>query len=239
MHVSNKERKMLQLGYLVIFLLCALFLSTPSHAQDVYNFYFQKNAGPAALAAQEQLQAPPAQIQTTSAGNVSVATQPLVATPAVPELKRWELAPVVSMMAYKPESHEHDYVHSRGYGLAGGYRHNKFFMVDASAHALKMENNRSLNEFSAGVLVTPVHINFFGYEFIEWGLGAGFMTGRNMQSRWDHNSGQLNIDREAQVVQPYISTRVAFNLTDQLAITGDFRGGKFGTQSVWGLKVRF
>jgi hypothetical protein len=220
---------------LMTIILIALTFSGKAFAQDVYNFYFQKNSAPAIQ--QASLPAP--------AANTSTAPLPVMAPPVAEDFKKWELAPTQSWMNYRLQNDQgHTYApngvqedNARGFGLTGAYRFNKFIATDGSAHSLKRTNGQSVAEFSGGVFITPIHINFFGHELIEWGLGAGVMTGRRKVAT-DLLPGSYSV-RESRVIDPYLSTRIAINLNSQVAVTGDIRGGKNGTQSSLGLRFRF
>jgi hypothetical protein len=222
-----------------IILFLVLVYSGKTLAQDVYNFYFQKNT-PAVST--EEVEQP-------------ISTQ-AVATPALtsPELSRWEISPGVAWDAVPSRvsssgwgEYDSNYGAS-GFSLIAGYRFNRFIALDGALSYTKVSSDgidHGMFDGSIGGLATPIHINVFGYELIECAFGAGVMTSSLLRTTrdWENNIDRLN--GSSKIFTPYASFRLAVNFTPEVAVFLDAKGGLGGGSSsdtsrgTAGLRVRF
>ena len=231
-------------------IVAVLMVTFRSLADDVYNFYFQKAAGPHTViqgggqnpdtvikddGSVVSAAAIPAATPTPAASSgQSVAAVPTPA-PAAPKLKHWEVIAGAGVVADETGRY-------RGETLGVNYNFNKYVGVGASLiHApeavnsgndgLGFSRDHSL-DWGAGVTITPVHIELFGWDTIDIGLLAGFMSAT-------HRSELTGAD-ERRVIT-YLGPRFTLNFSENVATVWDLRlqnNVRYGQMS-WGLMVKF
>lgn len=230
---------------LIVFSVFALLVSSRSDAQDVYNFYFQKNA-PTATTVTPTQSAPvstseegPTQAKVES--SKSVAAQ---AEEKKDDFRRWEMMLSYAAVSFTTNETEVDGLDRRGEyemgtnasgtGFMTGYRFNKYVSVDGAFYYIKTKNvgaSRPYVNGGLGFMITPLHINLFGYELIEFGVGGGVVTTNKLDTDYNLSTGESVVTDEARVFAPYAGTRIAVNLVPQLALVVDGRtviGGETG-----------
>ncbi len=254
--LSPKELSM-RWFILVVFSVFALLVSSRSDAQDVYNFYFQKNA-PQQNPALSPAAPTPATVPAAQSTTISEAPAASVAAVTATEKKfrRFEFG-----VSYGSTSFSEEYKYSdsqgedrfemsnggTGFGIQGGIRFNKYVALDGMFNVTTIkseeyEDRTRLYQGSFGVLVTPIHINLFGYELLELSASGGVMNGQKAVVKSDFTKDKLqDIDH---VYGAYAGGRIAANLTPELAVFFDGKqmlGG--GNKSIemyqLGLKYRF
>jgi hypothetical protein len=266
----------------------ALFYSTRSDAQDVYNFYFQKNSplmgvppvtpqanqqmpiAPMTPQADQQMPIAPVTLQADQQMPIASVTNTVSAQTNPPAMdtkaiKRFELG-----FGYAAQTYRKTYTGSSpddnfnsdgatGFGLLLGYRFNKYFALDLAASVTNnhdTDETRRMPQGSFGLLITPVHINLFGYEFIELAGTAGVMSGQRIvatSGSWvvsspnntsSSYSTEEKVEKKETVFGGYVGGRLALNLTRELAIFGDLKQmigskNKEIAMGMAGLKYRF
>jgi len=238
-----------------------LFLLTLScsaaHAQDVYNFYFQKKSPEAsvpdaAVTGPAKTSAPPAAAEGVAPQGTETQRP---AEPVEKKFRHFEFGVAyattqfhedfryVSTLETYPQSNS-----GTGFGIQGGIRMNKYVALDGmfNVTTVKSEEYKGRNRLyqgSLGVLVTPVHINLFGYELFELSASTGLMNGHKYKIDYDALGGDEVKDGKI-VYGLYAGARIAANLTPELAVYFDGKqmlGG--GNEEIemyqLGLKYRF
>jgi hypothetical protein len=142
------------------------------------------------------------------------------------------------------------------YSLQGSYRFNRFVAAEAGVIYSTKWQSEWMNDDSKlgdgkdldgnlGIALTPIHINFFGYELLEIGILGGFMTQTQIKNIADSEGWSTNDIKKAdhrKAIVPYLGPRLGVNLTSDLAILVEARlkpqsdGGGFASV---GLKYRF
>ena len=225
----------------------ALFYSTRSDAQDVYNFYFQKNM-PFSPQGTTTAPAAPTSIAQPAPGAPATlaAPAPSPATAAAPApLKKFELglgyASQSYAKAYTSDGPADGFVRDggAGFGLVAGYRLNKYFALDLAASVTnnhESEETRRMPQGSFGLVVTPIHINLFGFEFIELSATGGAMSGQRMTAKagggviTSSDDGTVasttteeQILKKETVFGAYAGGRLGLNLTSELGLFLDYK----------------
>ena len=214
-------------------LVAVVFYSNISPAQDVYNFYFNKNTKPGAVNLQPDPNAAnpvvntPAQTPATVAPVPPLApvnTQAPITQPKVAkdDFKKWE----VGVGTYSSSSWGKStnvfgdrYHHAEGLGLVGAKRLNKYFSLDATVANLEDSDlNIDYLYFAAGIVITPLRINLFGHDLIELGLQLGLQTNQDVSVTEDINSFEIESTRETLTVNPYLGIKLGVNMTKELAL---------------------
>jgi hypothetical protein len=231
---------------LVVFSVFALLVSSRSDAQDVYNFYFQKNA-PVPVTTTNATATPPATATTEPAlENKIEAAKPVAkSVEEKNDFRRWEMmlsyagGGFITNEKYTDRSfgtpgESETSTNVRGTGFMTSYRFNKFVSVDGAFYYLKTENVQTPNPYvngAMGLMVTPLHINIFGYELIEFGVGAGIALTNKLDTEYNAITGDVIVKDENRIYAPYVGTRLAINFVPQLAAVADVRsivGGDSG-----------
>jgi hypothetical protein len=191
-----------------------LFVANTAQAQDVYNFYFQKNQ-PARNNVTEKALEVSAPRPVSQAAVVKPKEEKKV------ELKHFEFGVskgYTRVMIDDRVTGYDDLIEAEGVGLQGAYRFNKYFAVDGALNITEIdsvnydEERSRLIDASLGVAVTPIHITLFGVELIEFSALAGVMSG---------TQGIVNRDDTLEMERVYgahIGLRLGINLTSQLAL---------------------
>ena len=174
--------------------LLAITLHSTAHAQDVYNFYFQKAPGSVVtptptVAPQPQTSLPPAPTVTAPvASPIAQATVVAATAPATTEEKpkfyNWNVQLMRTSVA-DAYSDVVPRIRDR-LGLEAGYRFNKFFAATAGMAFGSIYSNWKAetgtevsNSFIpyGGIRINPLHLNIFGTEMLEIFAHAGVMYG--------------------------------------------------------------
>lgn len=244
---------------LVVFSVFALLVSSRSDAQDVYNFYFQKNAP-----------VPGTTTNSTASPAATVTTEPAVenkieaAKPAVKpveeknDFRRWEMmlsyagGGFITTEKYSEDSSifndQETSTNVTGTGFMTSYRFNKFVSVDGAFYYLKTKNVQTPQPYvngALGLMVTPLHINIFGYELIEFGVGAGLVLTNKLETEYNTITSDVIVKDEKRIYAPYVGTRLAVNFVPQLAAVVDVRSivggdsGAGGGLMQLGMRYRF
>ncbi len=244
---------------LVVFSVFALLVSSRSDAQDVYNFYFQKNAPVPTTTTNSTTAQPAASVTETPAENKIEATKP-TPKPAEEkdEFRRWEMMLSYATVSFSTNETEissldrrDDYemsTNATGTGFMTSYRFNKFVSVDGAFYYIKTKDvgaSRPYVNGALGFMITPLHINLFGYELIEFGVGGGVVTTNKLDTDYNIDTQESVVTDEARVFAPYAGVRLAINLAPQLAIVMDGRSvvggdtGAGGGLAQLGMRYRF
>lgn len=258
-----KELPVRLLLIFVLIIASILIGSSPSHAQDVYNFYFQKNMGatPNIVTPQGPASSPSAVAATPVAPVANQVSAEVATTPLEKAaFKKWDIGIAKTWMATPTETkdlfYDDKYTYKDAptkdaYNLSGSYRFNRFVAAEAGiVYSTKWQVDRSeMGEARSvdgniGIALTPIHINLFGYELIEIGILGGAMTQTSykMQKTFNDTKDETKKIDEKKSIVPYVGPRLAINLTQDLAIVMDARlkpqsdGGGFVST---GLKYRF
>lgn len=226
-------------------------MSAPALADDVYNFYFQKSqnatemtqvkngvaASPTKANLSDVAEKDEAATDTKTpspAAKTQIATK--IEQPTEKEYVRkfWQVEVGTGQFA------DHEKRVSDGYSARLGYGFNKYFGLEGQlmgGGATASDKNISGEYFSYGtpgrsyfagafgMKVTPVHIEFFGFDLIDLSATAGAMTatGRDPGSAHDFR------------IAPYLGGAVAINLAERLAVVFDGKledsDNKFGQMS--------
>lgn len=253
-NATNPTKEISVRFFLLVVLLIAsiLIASTESHAQDVYNFYFQKNQGAMAGGGVTPLTTTDmmAPNQPQAAGPMTNKVQAnLVQTPVTAQtLSKWELGAYKSWIGaqstttskdnFSPTSYKYKGpINVDGFSLIGAYRFNKFFTAELGAFIgtgwaggneshNAIDNGKSYDG-SIGFAVVPIHINLFGYELIEIGINGGVMTQTEYKLTENYNDAtrkyDMKLDKKSKNIVPYLGPKIAVNLTKDLGITIDGR----------------
>jgi hypothetical protein len=229
---------------LVVFSVFALLVSSRSDAQDVYNFYFQKNA-PVPVTTTNST-ATPAATPTTepAAENKIEAAKPLMKPVEEKDsFRRWEMMLSYASAGFTTyEKYANDSISgegetsttANGTGFMTSYRFNKFVSVDGAFYYVKTKNVQTPQPYvngAIGLMVTPLHINIFGYELIEFGVGAGLALTNKLKTEYNTYTDEITVKDEKRIYAPYVGTRLAVNFVPQLAAVIDARsivGGESG-----------
>ncbi len=242
--------------------------ATESRAQDVYNFYFQKNTaaqaplGPLvttpATGSSSQSAAPlPTQLPATT-----VQTDVKRLSPVKADFRRFDvtvakaqvISPTVTTYQVTEDNLYNDKykgVEARdAYSLVLSYRFNRFVASDFGlTYSTSWKNSDPLIrgmgkgvdlDGNLGIALTPIHINFFGYELIEIGVLGGLMTQTKFELFEKFDAGEGTFKNKSKIVVPYLGPRLAVNLTQELGLVldGRIRTDNSGIASL-GLKYRF
>lgn len=242
------------------FLCFGLILSgSVARAQDVYNFYFQKtdhanemvqvkNGEPVAAT---KASAPKAGETASTSATASVSTSD-AAAPETTTNVATNVAAKNSSMTEKKDywrfgfgfARLTDHVRigqSKVYALSVDYGLNRYFalesqLVGGTVYAYDTGSfGASSTAFagSLGLKATPVHIDLFGWDFIDLSISGGAMT--SMGSNQSPNENTLKI-------VPYVGGEVAVNVAKNisLALNGKFESGddQFG-QAVFMAAYKF
>jgi hypothetical protein len=244
---------------LVVFSVFALLVSSRSDAQDVYNFYFQKNA-PVPTTTTTAL--PTATPVDAPVENKIEAAKPVPPQNESEQLRRWELMLSYAGGSFSAEERTTDssdlgepdtgtqqsFVNGEGSGLITAYRFNKFVSAEGAFSYLKTKNSqadleKAYHNFGLGLMVTPLHINMFGYELIEFGVGGGLASTYKFDTTYDYANRKTKVDKEKHVFAPYAGIRIAVNFVPQLALVVDSKkilgSGQGGVLGQIGLRYRF
>ncbi len=219
-----------------------LVASQAVSADDVYNFYFQKAPGPTTVIqggaqkteAQTVEPIPSQPVAAPIKEESAVATSaPAPIVEKKSEFKNWELAAGYALVADEIDQF-------KGWGIAVNYNFNRYLGLGAGfVHANDEEFNhykdnagRTPFDFHIGAIVTPIHMQLFGYSFLELGLTAGFMTQAKLESKG-----------VVRTTPGYIGPRIAINFTQNFGLIADIRtipinGARYG-QATTGLRMRF
>ena len=256
-----KTKEYLVRIFLFAIVLISLFFSfiAPTHAQDVYNFYFQKNQGVTSSGTTTPGAQPSPKSEASPENTDKKETQAAAAaTEKIEKLKRWELGvyktwagDTVESVASNDGDMGDDVITSNAFSVQGAYRFNKFFSLDAGVFVSTspqsqmytyLSDSKDVNG-SLGIRITPIHINLFGYELIEIGINAGVMSMREYVvddiNAYPQEPKEIS---NKKVFKPYLGPQIAINLTPELGLIVDGKlqpktdGG--GYASV-GLRYRF
>jgi hypothetical protein len=234
-------------------LIAFTFTTQIANAQDVYNFYFQKtdhanemvqvkNGDPLAAPKSSTTVVDPSTGETKTvapalkpAEAASVATA--VAAPSSKDEKKnfWRLE--MGLAAFT----DHEKQVMQAYGSRLEYGFNKYFGIEGQivgGKPFNMTDNSqdgyNSNYFAGalGLKLTPIHVQLFGWDFIEFSALAGAMsaTGRDWDSRHQFR------------LAPYVGAAVAVNITDRLSVAVDGKFEDFDQaygQMTGGLAYRF
>lgn len=247
-------------------LLIALITSTPAMAQDVYNFYFQKNnpgttattptaPGTPGVDQKAVTASPETTASVPAANNVKTDLKQEDKTSAI--LKRMELgigkAWVNSNSKRKTPSNDtsDDSVQREAIGILGTYRFNKFvaaeggFFITTGWQEVSKEYDKVANgqgfEGSVGLSVTPIHLNVFGYELLEVGITGGMMSITKYKAKEKTNgNGETEIDSgdANKIYGVYFGPKVAVNITPAIAAVFELKNVN-GLASTSSLAVRY
>ena len=236
-----------------LLLLALSFPFFPAGGDDVYNFYFQKapgpvtvnQGGPAKASPTEKAAAPTSGEESdgddvessaptptppkSGASSIAVAPPP----PQKPGHYKWQLTLGRSQVVQgidQPGYHRH--AHYNAYGAAAKYSFNRYVGIDAGLIISSNGGQISLGDAfqaNAGVSIIPLHLQLFGFELLEVGILAGFLTA---------SVGPNPSDR---AVKAYTGIETNINFSEQLALTTRYKmydGVDFGHGLV-GLSYRF
>lgn len=230
---------MMSLIKLILIILIVLSAAVLARADEVYNFYFQKEPG-AQTVPSVTVRPEPSEV----AANVAAPSP--ASAPDKPGFRRWEfsLGPVLKA--------DRQAIWEGGLFLTQ-YNISRYFALDAGilrattsrtyAVGLPEGDNSDLDayDFSAGITVTPIHVRVFGSDVITVSAVGGYMSTRQHGVWWDQ-SGRGERFQQARVWKPYIGPAVAINFNEQLGIYGQWRlqqdDTRYGYQS-FGLTARF
>lgn len=230
---------------LVVFSVFALLVSSRSDAQDVYNFYFQKNAPVPGTTTNSTVTPAPTLTTEPATENKIEAAKPLMKPVEEKDaFRRWEMmlsyasAAYTTYEKYSDESfgsgEEEMSTVASGTGFMTSYRFNKFVSVDGAFYYVKTKNVQTPQPYvngAIGLMVTPLHINIFGYELIEFGVGAGLALTNKLNTEYNTYTNEVVVKDEKRIYAPYVGTRLAINFVPQLAAVVDARsivGGESG-----------
>lgn len=136
-----------------------------------------------------------------------------------------------SSIGYYDSSYISNEYYAGGWGLVGSMRLNKYISVDGAFASLKVDEMYGGGDqflyLSSGVTITPLRLNVFGHDLVELGLIAGMMTNQSytFEENESNNYEYEKVD-EVVTVDPYIGLKVAFNLTNKLAIAFEGKSSK-------------
>ncbi|HEX4925400.1 MAG TPA: hypothetical protein VFV50_15005 [Bdellovibrionales bacterium] len=238
----------------------------PVFAQDVYNFYFQKGAPPATViqggaGQRSEAQALPSQVQPEQAPSGAPASPSETSEVAttVTKLnaasdrgyKSWELQVGPAYVADVQG-------HWTGASLAGQYNFSKY--IGLQLGVLYAPKNDAYGEMydkdqawdaSLAAVVTPVHVNLFGREFLQVSALGGFMTTRKSElvsvPSYDYGYGTYRYETretssQTRVVKPFLGVGLALNFAQSFGMYAQAKviseNSAYG-QANAGLVVRF
>ncbi len=256
--------------HILIFISLAVVLmaSTESHAQDVYNFYFQKNTGAQAplgqlaptqtsgLSSESTAPLSPPLPPTTVQADAKISSEPKKAFRRfdVSFAKAWVGSPTAVTDRVGSFGNYNGVDTREAYSLVLSYRFNRFVASEAGLivstnwqsedpEKRGMGNGKDIDG-NFGIAFTPIHINFFGYELIEMGVLAGFMTQTQfeLETEAESYSNDGFFRDKSKTVIPYLGPRLAINLADELAVVLDGRlmpKSNGGGMASLGVKYRF
>lgn len=246
--LMNSDKLKLALALIAVAMVA---LSNEARAQDVYNFYFQKSAtqpsAPSGVSTSSETAAPsstpaaapapapaaaaaPAPKPTEATPSASLAAT--VPPPAKDEYKRWQ----VNVAYGKSVDYEKDF---RGLSFGGDYGINKYFGFQGQIFTGKVMNrygdrlnddNTTQFAGSLGVKVTPIHVQLFGWNFIEFAALAGVMSSTGRQAHHEFRFA------------PYVGGGVTVNFSENVAFVSNVlfdEGESAYGKSTSGLAVRF
>lgn len=235
---------------LLMFSVLSLLVSTRSDAQDVYNFYFQKNGATAPTVTTPGTPTPAATALPPAPVNQIEANQPEKSTAPKSSIKRFEigLARATTKISVLDQKFLDEYPQTgEGYGIQGGIRFNKFFAADFTFNVT--ENDNSFNEpikfydGALGLLITPVHINLFGYELFEISGAFGGMSGTRLTLQSDTNEpNYLSVIDQERIWGGYAGAKIAANITPDAAIAFDAKqmlGSQNGNIEMYQFSLRY
>jgi hypothetical protein len=239
----------LKIMYVVVLAVSFIAVAAFAQGNDVYNFYFQKAPGPqTVIQGGGQAQQPSSVVvkdgevvqNTSSQSQVpavppATSSQNVTSVPTAEELanakKTWEVFGGVGLVGEGFDQH-------RGYSLGANYNFSKYFGVGVAAtyapetlvlgsgySSYTRERVGSPWDGAIEAIVMPLHIQLFGYDFLELGVVGGAMT---VQS-----NKQLH---------GFWGPRIGININPNFGLIGEWRttGQDLGiTQFTGGLKVRF
>jgi hypothetical protein len=214
-----------------LFFVCILPIASTALAQDVYNFYFQKNMSPqfpvTGSSANKPATQPAVQKVTSVENPETTATQNKT-------FRRFEFGlsygttSFAEKFEYSDSIYDDDFEMSNGgtgFGIQGGIRFNKFFSLDGMFNVTEVkseeyDDGRKIYQGSLGLLVTPIHINLFGYELFEISASGGLMNGYKAVIS-ANDFGEDKLQDIQNVYGGYAGARLAANLTSELAVFFD------------------
>lgn len=256
------ESMVLEISVAVVVLGALAAVSASAHADDTYNFYFQKSPGGAAAASGANSSAPlsPQDATAAPAGPVQQNKTAIPPAPALetPEFKHWRFGfgptHVIDGFQYAGD------VARWRVGLSLGYDFNKYFGVEGMmAISPNTGENKHLYGQSlfvlptVGLTVTPIHISLFGRESISIGLqgGAMYLSTNKDPIPYREEIPGVGVSSgtylTAEVNDPrlyaYLGLDIGFRITDSMNLTlqskGPFVGSGAYTMAMTGLNVRF
>lgn len=220
----------------ITFTAIAVFAQQYSSGNDTYNFYFQKAPGPATVIQGSGAQQPPPTnvikegevVQTAPTAVSNPVAQSLTPAPTATEqanaAKKWSIYGGYGSIVSNPSSHQ--YINARGYSFGLTYNVSKYFGAGVSAtYAGNVEFTNALSkkrtspwDTSAQIVVTPIHMQLFGYDFISIGAVGGVMTAAN-----DLEYKSDNEIEEKKHVVAFLGPRVTMNINPTVGVIGEWR----------------
>lgn len=214
-------------------LLMTLILVNTSiaHAQDVYNFYFnKKNENQKTMIETGSGQGSPT-VSVKNEDNTIVADTPVKNFEK--KFKNWEFTlGVANTYSWDgewnraPSDANYDlenYYMAKGYSLNASKNFNRYFAGDLGISFLETTSSDDVEDFvnfKAGFAFTPIRINMIGHDLIEFGALFGmasfqqFTVKRSYMDDWEEG----DIVDQVTMVRPYLGLRFAINFTEKIGI---------------------
>ena len=112
-----------------------------------------------------------------------------------------------------------------GLGISASKYFNKYIGSDFGLSFLNVNEiygDESFIQARAGLVVTPLRLNIFGHDFLEFSGIAGFANFKRYTIEYaDDYASKGEIVGDTNVIKPYLGIRVAFNFTDKVAFVID------------------
>ena len=218
-------------------------LANQASAQDVYNFYFNKNnQNQKAQIMTGSDNSPSTGIPTENENVINTASPKAeskteVNTTPKPENKfdNWEFmvgtansygwGGYVEWDSYSDIDINNDY-DAKGIEIGVSKNFNRYLGADFRMSSMSLQNIDGTEDFynaRAGFSFTPIRLNIIGHDFLELGAIFGIGTFQKFQVENDFGAGGGGWDRgtvvdQVTVARPYFGGRLAFNITDKVGL---------------------
>lgn len=247
----------------ISFAAVAAFAQQYNAGNDTYNFYFQKAPGPQTVVQGGQAQQPQPTTVIKDGEVVQSAPSPVAQPQPIQQAAAQNAAPVQTVAeqananrtwnlyggigsVYHETGSAGGGYSAKGYSIGLGYNVSKYFGLDATAiWADKASHTQATNssfqrnnawDGSLGVVVTPVHIQLFGYDFIQ--LSA--LGGLKSFTKSVGSSGGDSLT-EVKSAVAYLGPRITVNINPNFGVILENKwavGDTVSTQATLALNVK-
>lgn len=222
--------RMFQIQFFIL-LVVLLLLPILVHAEDTYNFYFQKAPGPSVVnqGTRGHTDSIGAELKTDQGVGTSVATSTANSGSEDPNFLKWSLG-----LNY---GHIQAFTKYSSIGIDFGYALNEYvafglgFLVERPIANSDFKYSRQ--DWYVRMGVTPFHLSMFGHNLLDIGAVVGLMN--TYKETYFYYGPGLE-----KTTEPFFGPAVDVHFSRAVSLRGEFHyNGKETSQALAGLKVRF